>query len=290
MFFVYFRDPRVEPLLGPTIFKANQFQLGITIVEARKLGGTNINPMISVTVGKTVQKTVTKYSTNCPFYDNYFAFDFTRPKISILTEVIRIRAFNMRSHPLARLLPGKLVGEFVTDVQTVYNEKDHSILNKWAVLIDPKDPWKGPTGYVKVDMHVTEEGQQVKRIRREKPDQDEIIEHHLLLPRHIGMPQKRIMLSMKVSIYQAEDLPPMNTEISNRIRKAFVGENTPNVDSYVEVSYAGHTVSCLISCTFIRFIVFCFNINYSYYYNFFADSLITHPSNHEYFRICLMTK
>ncbi|TNN09751.1 Otoferlin [Schistosoma japonicum] len=235
------KDPRIAAMLGPTIYRSNQFQLGINVVEARKLVGTNINPMITVTVGKSVQKTVTKYSTNCPFYDNYFAYDFDRPKISVLTEVIRLRVFNMRSHPLARLLPGKLVGEFVTDVQTIYNEKDHLILNKWAVLIDPKDPWKGPTGYVKVDMHVIEEGQQVKRIRREKPDHDEIIENHLLLPRYSGMSQKRIMLSMKVSIYQAEDLPPMNTEISNRIRKAFVGENTPNLDSYVEVSYAGHT-------------------------------------------------
>ncbi|CAI2734909.1 unnamed protein product [Schistosoma spindalis] len=235
------KDPRIISMLGPTIYKSNQFQLGINVVEARKLVGTNINPMITVTVGKSVQKTVTKYSTNCPFYDNYFAFDFDRPKISVLTEIIRIRVFNMRSHPLARLLPGKLIGEFITDVQTVYNEKDHAVLNKWAVIIDPKDPWKGPTGYVKVDMHVIEEGHQVKRIRREKPDQDEIIENHLLLPRYTGMTQKRIMLSMKVSIYQAEDLPPMNTEISNKIRKAFVGENTPNLDSYVEVSYAGHT-------------------------------------------------
>ncbi|RTG83814.1 otoferlin [Schistosoma bovis] len=226
------KDPRIISMLGPTIYKSNQFQLGINVVEARKLVGTNINPMITVTVGKSVQKTVTKYSTNCPFYDNYFAFDFARPKISV---------FNMRSHPLARLLPGKLIGEFITDVQTVYNEKDHAVLNKWAVIIDPKDPWKGPTGYVKLDMHVIEEGHQVKRIRREKPDHDEIIENHLLLPRYTGMTQKRIMLSMKVSIYQAEDLPPMNTEISNKIRKAFVGENTPNLDSYVEVSYAGHT-------------------------------------------------
>ncbi|XP_018655678.1 putative otoferlin [Schistosoma mansoni] len=198
------KDPRILSMLGPTIYKSNQFQ-----------------------------KTVTKYSTNCPFYDNYFAFDFARPKISVLTEIIRIRVFNMRSHPLARLLPGKLVGEFITDVQTVYNEKDHAILNKWAVIIDPRDPWKGPTGYVKVDMHVIEEGHQVKVIL--------CLFSHLLLPRYTGMTQKRIMLSMKVSIYQAEDLPPMNTEISDKIRKAFVGENTPNLDSYVEVSYAGHT-------------------------------------------------
>ncbi|KAH8869192.1 Otoferlin [Schistosoma japonicum] len=142
------KDPRIAAMLGPTIYRSNQFQV-----------------------------------------------------------------YNMRSHPLARLLPGKLVGEFVTDVQTIYNEKDHSILNKWAVLIDPKDPWKGPTGYVKVDMHVIEEGQQVKSL----------------------------VTTTLFCIYQAEDLPPMNTEISNRIRKAFVGENTPNLDSYVEVSYAGHT-------------------------------------------------
>lgn len=38
----------------------------------------------------------------------------------------------------------------------------HSIFNKWALIIDPKDPWAGPCGFVKVDMSVVERGQEVK--------------------------------------------------------------------------------------------------------------------------------
>lgn len=49
-------------------------------------------------------------------------------------------------------------------ILTLYFKTDHAVLNKWAVIIDPKDPWKGPTGYVKLDMHVIEEGHQVKVI------------------------------------------------------------------------------------------------------------------------------
>ncbi|VEL44306.1 unnamed protein product [Protopolystoma xenopodis] len=36
---------------------------------------------------------------------------------------------------------------------------EHAILNKWAVIIDPKDPLSGPTGFVKVDIHVVGKGQ-----------------------------------------------------------------------------------------------------------------------------------
>lgn len=51
------------------------------------------------------------------------------------------------------------------------------------------------------------------------------------------------MVSMSVHVYQAEDLPPMHTDISNQFRQAFVGEGAANVDPYVEVTYAGFTVS-----------------------------------------------
>lgn len=53
---------------------------------------------------------------------------------------------------IARILPGKLVGEFVIDVRSIYESKDHVLANKWAVLIDPKKPLSGPQGYVRVDL------------------------------------------------------------------------------------------------------------------------------------------
>ncbi|VDP74359.1 unnamed protein product [Echinostoma caproni] len=231
------RDPRLQKMLGPTVFRAQPFQVAVSVIEARRLVGTNINPLVAVSVGKSVQKTATKYSTSRPYYDNYFAFDTQKTKQQFLSETIRIRVYNMRANPMLRLLPGKLIGEFVTDVQTVYDYKGHCLFNKWALIIDPKDPWAGPCGFVKVDMAILEQGQQLKRTKREKGDQDENIEAYL----H-GHRQDR-MVSMAVHVYQAEDLPPMHTDISNQFRQAFVGEGAANVDPYVEVSYAGFTVS-----------------------------------------------
>ncbi|TPP56659.1 Otoferlin [Fasciola gigantica] len=64
---------------------------------------------------------------------------------------------------------------------------------------------------------------------------------NLILPRYLHGHQQDRMVSMSVHIYQAEDLPPMHTDISNQFRQAFVGEGAANVDPYVEVCYAGFT-------------------------------------------------
>ncbi len=46
-----------------------------------------------------------------------------------------------------------------------------------------------------------------------------------------------------MKVYRAEGLPPMNTDIITSIKQAFVGENAPMCDPYVEVSFGGHTVT-----------------------------------------------
>ncbi|TGZ70323.1 hypothetical protein CRM22_003257 [Opisthorchis felineus] len=232
------RDPRITDRIGETIFKAQPYQLVVNVIEARRLFGTNINPVVTVTVGKEVQKTPAKFATNHPFYDSYFSFDLQRARQQLLTETIKIQVFNIRQHPMLRLLPGKVIGEFVTDVRTVYDYKQHTIFNKWAVIVDPKDPWAGPKGYVKVDMSVVEQGQQMVRNKREI-DQDENIEANLILPRYLRGQKQDTMVSLAIQVYQAEDLPPMHTDISNKMRQAFVGEGAANVDPLVEVCYAG---------------------------------------------------
>ncbi|KAF6770248.1 hypothetical protein AHF37_10865 [Paragonimus kellicotti] len=85
------RDPRLPTMLGPTIYKAMPFQLAVNVIEARRLVGTNINPMVTVTVANSVQKTPAKFSTNRPFYDSYFAFDIQRAKEQLLAGTIRIQ-------------------------------------------------------------------------------------------------------------------------------------------------------------------------------------------------------
>lgn len=44
-------------------------QVNINIIEARKLVGVNINPVVFLRVGNQKKNTITQKSTNCPFYN-----------------------------------------------------------------------------------------------------------------------------------------------------------------------------------------------------------------------------
>lgn len=43
--------------------------MGVTILEAQKLVGVNINPYVAVRVGDQRRVTATQRGTNCPFYN-----------------------------------------------------------------------------------------------------------------------------------------------------------------------------------------------------------------------------
>lgn len=65
-------------------------QFAVTVVEARRLAGTNNNPMIAVTVGNEVQKTPIKFSTDNPLYETYMTFDITKPQLKFINETVRL--------------------------------------------------------------------------------------------------------------------------------------------------------------------------------------------------------
>ena len=44
-------------------------QVGVTVLEAQKLVGVNINPYVAVRVGEQRRQTATQRGTNCPFYN-----------------------------------------------------------------------------------------------------------------------------------------------------------------------------------------------------------------------------
>lgn len=72
------------------------------------------------------------------------------------------------------------------------------------------------------------------------------------------MPVERQRARFFIKIYKADGLPKMNYSLLANVRKAFTGESQDLVDPYVEVSFAGMTVSnihCLITCQGSNFIV-----------------------------------
>ena len=72
---------------------------------------------------------------------------------------------------------------------------------------------------------------------------------NLLLPD--GVPVERQRARFIVRVYRADGLPKMNSSIVANVKKAFTGEVKDLVNPYVQVSFAGLTVS--YSCIFVAF-------------------------------------
>lgn len=59
---------------GMSALKAADFQVCVTIIEARQLAGLNMDPVVCVQVGDVRKYTSVKESTNCPYYNEVFYF------------------------------------------------------------------------------------------------------------------------------------------------------------------------------------------------------------------------
>lgn len=64
---------------------------------------------------------------------------------------------------------------------------------------------------------------------------------NLLLPD--GVPIERQRAKFIVKIYRADGLPRMNSSLMANVKKAFTGESKDLVSPYVQVSFAGLSVS-----------------------------------------------
>ncbi|CAG0905012.1 unnamed protein product [Darwinula stevensoni] len=175
-----------ERWTGSSAEKAQDFQVSITIIEARRLAGLNMDPMVQVQVDGYKKYTHARESTNCPYYDEYFVFDFNLPSAELLDKLITLtvsltdffRVFHCRKW----LRPGPVVGTFKLDLWTVYHAPGKQLIisqsfhHKWAVLLDPDDPGGGPRGYLKVDIGVTARGCPLKVPPKKEKEDDEIEE------------------------------------------------------------------------------------------------------------------
>ncbi|CAH2035369.1 unnamed protein product, partial [Iphiclides podalirius] len=225
---------------GPTALKAADFQVCVTIIEARQLAGLNMDPVVCVQVGDVRKYTSVKESTNCPYYNEYFVFDLHMPPIMLLDQLITVSVLQSRNI----LRANKLLGSFKVDVATVWNQPGRQFYHKWATLIDPDDVTAGLKGYLKCDISVIGKGDTVQIPLTSERDEDDI-EANLLLPDGVPIERQRAKFIMK--IYKADGLPKMNYSILANVKRAFTGETQDLVDPYVQVSFAGMT-----GCTSIK--------------------------------------
>ncbi|XP_052647718.1 fer-1-like protein 4 isoform X5 [Harpia harpyja] len=208
------------------------FQVGINIIEAQKLVGVNINPFVVVKVGEEKRHTATQKSTNCPFYNEYFLFEFHEPRDILFHRLIEISVFHSKKVPFL----GTCIGTFKMDVVTVYSQPDHRFFQKWAVISDPTDTRAGVKGFVKCNISVTARGDVVGSLPTSSSSQAEDIERNLLLPKRV--PAERPWARVCVKLYHAEGLPSMSAGIMGGFSK-IIGEKKVFIDPYVQVSFCG---------------------------------------------------
>ncbi|XP_072842330.2 otoferlin isoform X1 [Pogona vitticeps] len=222
-------DIKMEPSAG----RPMDYQVSITVIEARQLVGLNMDPVVCVEVGDEKKYTSMKESTNCPYYNEYFVFDFHVPPDVMFDKIIKLSVIHSKN----LLRSGTLVGSFKMDVGTVYSQPEHQFHHKWAILSDPEDLTAGLKGYLKVDIAVVGKGDNIKTPHKANETDEDDIEGNLLLPD--GVPAERQWARFYIKIYRAEGLPRMNTSIMANVKKALIGENKDLVDPYVQVVFAG---------------------------------------------------
>uniref|UniRef100_A0A8C4XP85 Fer-1 like family member 6 n=1 Tax=Falco tinnunculus TaxID=100819 RepID=A0A8C4XP85_FALTI len=210
--------------------KSQNYQIAITIIEARQLVGENIDPVVMIEIGDEKKQTTVKEGTNAPFYNEYFVFDFVGPQVFLFDKIINISVMHNK------LIGSVLIGSFKVDLGTVYSQPGHQFCDKWALLTDPADIRTGAKGYLKCDISVTGKGDAIQAAQK-TADTEEQIEKNLLIPK--GFPSERPWARFYVRIYKAEGLPKMNSSIMANVTKAFVGDSKDLVDPYVVVMFAG---------------------------------------------------
>ncbi|XP_015243518.1 PREDICTED: fer-1-like protein 4 [Cyprinodon variegatus] len=213
--------------------RVQSFQVNVNILEAQKLVGVNINPAVFISVGGQKKHTATQKSTNCPFYNENFQFEFQEAQQIFLDKVIEIKVFHRRT--LAFLMSH--IGTFKIDISTVYSQPDHRFYQKWAPLTDPTDTRSGVKGYVQASLSVLMKGDPHRMSgfpSNTSSGSSEDIEKHLLLPR--GMPSERPWARFRVRIYRAEGLPTMEAGL---MAKMSVSDRAVFIDPYVQVTFAG---------------------------------------------------
>ncbi|XP_041370601.1 myoferlin-like isoform X3 [Gigantopelta aegis] len=219
--------------------KIQDFQIRIRVIQARQLLGANIQPIAKVTVFNQTHQTRVKKSTNSPFWNEAFFFNFHTSPAELFDELIEFQVHNAKT-----FRSDALIGSFKFDIGLVYDEPNHAFINKWLLLSDAEDTMAGAKGYLKICAVVLGPGDEAPSIKSGAQDEEEDIESNLLRPAGVQLRPA----TFKLRLYRAEDIPRMDSAFMEGVKKVFnIGEEQKElVDPYFVFSFAGKEVKSRI--------------------------------------------
>uniref|UniRef100_A0A8C3SZQ0 Dysferlin n=1 Tax=Chelydra serpentina TaxID=8475 RepID=A0A8C3SZQ0_CHESE len=202
--------------------KPQDFQIRVRVIEGRQLPGVNIKSVVKVTVAGQTKRTRIRKG-NGPFFDEIFFFNVFESPAELFDEPIFITV----TLGFLGIVP------------------EHALLRKWLLLSDSEDFSAGAKGYVKVSLFVLGPGDEAPLEKKEVAEEKEDIEGNLLRPTGVTLRGAHFCLK----IYRAEDLPQMDDAVLDNVKQIFGFESNKKnlVDPFVEVSFAGRTVSAIPS-------------------------------------------
>ncbi|XP_046851258.1 dysferlin-like isoform X2 [Xenia sp. Carnegie-2017] len=251
-------NAKVQELVKKSRFslsdKPINFQIRVKIFEARQLEGNNISPVTRVTVGNKRRQTSVQKSTNRPYFNQSLIYNFDAIKPSdLFSKQIKFEIFDS-----GMIRTGSLLGYFKCDVGFVYDWKDHCLLRKWLLLIEPNDgeslskkqdaskngdrdsidDERAHAGYLKASVVVLHPGATAPSMEDIGCDLDQDdLETNLIRPPGVVLTPA----VFKVKIYRADDLPQMDPNVVLSLKKVLGIKREPKhlVDPYCVVSFAG---------------------------------------------------
>ncbi|XP_073975389.1 otoferlin-like isoform X3 [Rhodnius prolixus] len=136
---------------------------------------------VSVQLGQEKRYTKVKDSSERPYYNEYFVFDFHGTLFELLELLLIITLFQ----PKHGLKKKKILGSARFDLATIWIQPDHHIFQKWIVLTDPDDPTGKIKGYLKCDIGIIAPEESFRTPLRPRLKK-EIVERQYFIPEHQG--------------------------------------------------------------------------------------------------------
>lgn len=112
--------------------------------------------MVRIKCADTQKHTKTMKSTNSPFWDEVFFFNFNAAPADLFDQLIEFQVYNSTGY-----LRDALIGSFKIDIGFIYDQQFHSLITKWLLLSDAEDSMSGAKGYLKVTINVLGPGDEV---------------------------------------------------------------------------------------------------------------------------------
>ncbi|XP_065669780.1 otoferlin isoform X6 [Hydra vulgaris] len=206
----------------PEIDIVEDWKVHIRIHQGKELFGKDCRPYVRLRILDEKSSTNVSDSAN-PVWEEEFMFSFKVIRAKLLDSVLHIKAITSKNFKKEK------IGSAKFDLWTVYNETNHCIQKKWAVLQEVNS--EEIKGYILVSISIYQTEEPVQLALNDEID----LESNLLLP--IGYIAPRDVYSYSITVYKAESVAAAKHSIITAKEKVNISH------PFIKIDFGGESES-----------------------------------------------